>query len=418
MTGPSDSRSRLTSAALVAVALAGITAVIAAAGSLSSISPTGASAGIPITINGTGFNTTASQNEVAFTSQSGATVSATSSKVVSGTGLLVLTVTVPAGLPVGPASVRVTNRANGEVSQGLSLNVLDLRLTGAVSAARGSTNLNVPIQGSFNSVFAQGPTRAVFGTGVTVHSTTVTSPTTLIANISIAATAALGARQIGVTSTNQQAILPAAFTITDVGTPANQAPSANAGGPYSGQAGASIALNGTGSDPDPGDTLTFSWNFGDGSAAVPAAQASHAYASAGTYAATLTVTDNKGAAATATAPVTVTAPPPPQNNNPTIISAPVTTATEAQPYAYDVNATDPDAGDTLTYELTTAPSGMTINPTSGLIGWTPLAAQVPSASVTVRVSDGKGGIGDAEFHHYGRGGADAESSSRRSSRRR
>jgi len=41
------------------------------------------------------------------------------------------------------------------------------------------------------------------------------------------------------------------------------------------------------------------------------------------------------------------------------------------PYAYDVDATDPDAGDVLTYSLTTAPAGMSVNPTSGLIAWTP-----------------------------------------------
>ena len=41
-----------------------------------------------------------------------------------------------------------------------------------------------------------------------------------------------------------------------------------------------------------------------------------------------------------------------------------------------MNATDPDAGDTLTYSLTTAPTGMTINATTGLISWTPTKAQV------------------------------------------
>ena len=49
------------------------------------------------------------------------------------------------------------------------------------------------------------------------------------------------------------------------------------------------------------------------------------------------------------------------NDAPTITSTPVTTATEDAAYSYDVHATDPDVGDTLTYSLTTAPTGMTIN---------------------------------------------------------
>ena len=49
---------------------------------------------------------------------------------------------------------------------------------------------------------------------------------------------------------------------------------------------------------------------------------------------------------------------------PTITSTPVTSAAEDAAYSYDVNATDPDVGDTLTYALTTAPTGMTINATT------------------------------------------------------
>ena len=45
----------------------------------------------------------------------------------------------------------------------------------------------------------------------------------------------------------------------------------------------------------------------------------------------------------------------------------------------------PDVGDTLTYSLTTAPTGMTINATTGLIAWTPTNAQVGANAVTVRV---------------------------------
>lgn len=73
------------------------------------------------------------------------------------------------------------------------------------------------------------------------------------------------------------------------------------------------------------------------------------------------------------------------NNAPVITSTPVTSATKNQAYTYDVNATDSD-GDTLIYSLTTTPSGMSINSSTGLITWTPTATG--DYYVTVRVSDG------------------------------
>ena len=73
-----------------------------------------------------------------------------------------------------------------------------------------------------------------------------------------------------------------------------------------------------------------------------------------------------------------------------ITTTAITTATENSAYAYDVDATDAD-GDTLTYSLTTSPTGMGINATSGLISWTPDAADVGTHAVTVTVTDGQGG---------------------------
>jgi poly(3-hydroxybutyrate) depolymerase len=76
------------------------------------------------------------------------------------------------------------------------------------------------------------------------------------------------------------------------------------------------------------------------------------------------------------------------NSPPVITSTPVTTATVGVAYSYQVTATDAD-GDTLAYTLNTAPSGMTINGSSGLIAWTPTAGQVGANSVSVDVSDGQ-----------------------------
>ncbi|UCH82621.1 MAG: putative Ig domain-containing protein [Candidatus Latescibacterota bacterium] len=55
---------------------------------------------------------------------------------------------------------------------------------------------------------------------------------------------------------------------------------------------------------------------------------------------------------------------------PVITSSPVTEGTVGEPYTYDVDATGFPAP---TYALLTQPAGMTINPTTGVIDWTPAA---------------------------------------------
>jgi hypothetical protein len=84
------------------------------------------------------------------------------------------------------------------------------------------------------------------------------------------------------------------------------------------------------------------------------------------------------------------------NHPPVIVSEPVTTAVPGQTYRYDVDAVDPDS-DPLAFLLTSAPAGMTIDPASGLVSWTPSAAQAGSYAVTVRVEDGRGGFDTQSF---------------------
>ncbi len=77
------------------------------------------------------------------------------------------------------------------------------------------------------------------------------------------------------------------------------------------------------------------------------------------------------------------------NNNPPQFFSfnPVTGATVNQLYSYIVHANDPD-GDALTYYLIVAPSGMSINSTTGFIAFVPTAGQVGTQPVKVGVSDG------------------------------
>jgi PKD repeat protein len=99
---------------------------------------------------------------------------------------------------------------------------------------------------------------------------------------------------------------PATVTVTG-GSGGNQAPVAEANGPYGGTAGQSMTFSAAGSSDPDGTIASYSWSFGDAGSATGAAP-SHVYAAAGTYSAVLTVTDNQGATDTDAATVTVTAP--------------------------------------------------------------------------------------------------------------
>jgi RHS repeat-associated protein len=169
----------------------------------------------------------------------------------------------------------------------------------------------------------------------------------------------------------------------------NTAPVADAGPDQTVTVGETVALDGSGSfDPD-GDALTFSWSL-----SVPAGSSASLSDSTavnpnfladvtGAYAATLTVND--GALDSDPDVVTIIASDP-ANNPPSITSTPPLNGEQGLLYMYDVDATDPD-GDVLTFSLDVAPTGMTIDPASGLIQWTPTAAQVGANSVSVRASD-------------------------------
>lgn len=59
-----------------------------------------------------------------------------------------------------------------------------------------------------------------------------------------------------------------------------------------------------------------------------------------------------------------------------------------QLYSYDLNAIDAD-GDNVTYGISSGPTGLFINPTTGLVQWTPSPLQTNFSKVSVYASDSK-----------------------------
>ncbi len=77
------------------------------------------------------------------------------------------------------------------------------------------------------------------------------------------------------------------------------------------------------------------------------------------------------------------------NQLPVITSEPGFQAIAGRLYQYQIIATDSD-GDTLDYGLIEGPASMTLDPTTGLLQWTPDTTD--SVTVRVSVSDGRGGV--------------------------
>ena len=65
-------------------------------------------------------------------------------------------------------------------------------------------------------------------------------------------------------------------------------------------------------------------------------------------------------------------------------------------YRYQARATDAD-GDPLFFDLAEAPVGMTVDPASGVVLWTPRATDIGSRQVVLRASDALGGVALQSF---------------------
>ncbi|HEX9548489.1 MAG TPA: PKD domain-containing protein, partial [Acidimicrobiales bacterium] len=182
--------------------------------------------------------------------------------------------------------------------------------------------------------------------------------------------------------------------------PVNHPPVANARGPYSGNEGSAVLFQGgASSDPD-GDPLTYDWDFGDGTPHGAGVTPSHVYADnhTGGYTVTLKVTDPGGLTATASATATI------DNVAPTVgpITAPVDPVEVGTSVTATANFTDPGTLDTHTGTIDWgdgASSSATVTEVngSGSASGSHAYAAAGSYTVTLRVTDKDGGVGQSVF---------------------
>jgi hypothetical protein len=136
-----------------------------------------------------------------------------------------------------------------------------------------------------------------------------------------------------------------------------------------------------------GGVLTYTLDTGPAGMSINTATGLIAWtptsAQVGVHSVAVRATDPLGASGTQTFEITVAN----ANRPPQFTTAPVTTATEGLAYSYDADAIDLDAGDVLTFSLAAAPAGMSIDPSTGLVSWTPTSAQVGNNLVSIVVTD-------------------------------
>src|SRR5262245_9952436 len=351
-----------------------VTVAAVQAGTLSSVSPMRASSSVAISITGTGFNTSASSNLVTFTPVSGTPITVTAAAVTTvsaATGLRQLTVVVPNGLPIGTAALSVLNNQTGEVSTGKSLEVIAIYLPDTTSATLGASNLNVRITGSPNTAFVAGATRATFGAGVTVNSTTVESATSLVANISVSATATVGTRGVGVVTNTQTAQRTGAFSL--IAAAVNHPPIWSPIDNPTLNVGDARDLKLVATDPD-GDALSLTVSplpafaafvdLGNGTGTL---SLNTAQAQPGTYSLVATATDSKGASTSFVLTVTIVA----ANRPPTATSQQLTVA-EDNPLPLVLAGTDPE-GAAVTFSVVVSPAHGSLSGTAPALVYTPAA---------------------------------------------
>lgn len=144
----------------------------------------------------------------------------------------------------------------------------------------------------------------------------------------------------------------------------------------------------TGNDVDAGDVLTYSIVSGPSGMVINEKSGvltwTPEHSDIGKHTITVKVEDAVHAPATQSVELEVKELPWP----PEFTSTPVVVATEHQLYTYQASATDLNSADALTFSVLSAPTGFTIDASSGLATWTPDESGVGQQMISLLVTDG------------------------------
>ena len=184
---------------------------VAGPAAISGLSPASGDEGHAITVLVTGSQTHFSS---ATTAAFGGGISVTGITVLSLTSANV-NISIPNSTPTGAYNVTLTT--GGEVATILggftvTNGTPTISVVSPPTGNQGEVNLNVNLTGLFTN-FVNGTSVANFGAGIMVNSTTVSNSTSAVANITISGTAALGSRNVTVTTGAEVASITGGFTV-------------------------------------------------------------------------------------------------------------------------------------------------------------------------------------------------------------
>jgi len=158
-----------------------------------------------------------------------------------------------------------------------------------------------------------------------------------------------------------------------------------------------LALTVEATDDDPGDPPTFSLDQAPSAMTLDPVSGLLAWvptaADAGAHPVTVRATDVGGRFDQAPFTIVVVE----QNSPPMLVPIADRGAAPGVGLAVQPTASDPDPGDVLSWSLIDRPTGMTIDPASGWVDWTPTGLQLGPHMVTVMVRDALGASDQASF---------------------
>jgi RHS repeat-associated protein len=79
------------------------------------------------------------------------------------------------------------------------------------------------------------------------------------------------------------------------------------------------------------------------------------------------------------------------NRPPVTVSTPSIDAVVGTPYAYTMTSDDPEGG-TVTYAVRSAPNGFLIHPSTGVVTWNPVTAEIGTVAIVLTATDLQGGV--------------------------